>query len=743
MRLTQPVIAKTIGASSRQQGKMRNPPNPCLAPPGLIAYALTRSFYAENCVVKKLFLIIALTITLTPFASQAASWPDRVSRKDHLYLRELMQDTWNYIDYFISPDTGLPYDSNEAKDITNTTNIGLYLTSLCMAYKLGYITEEHALARITRILDTLDTYENWDRLYTNWIDPEGKNRSAKPGESNISDYNKLPAGLIVVRQTFPQLESRCTAFLDAIPWDAFYEESTGKIRYAFDVQHRRALNPVYLYRGEDKVLAHFLMIASGKVPASSWDRHDLADEEKYGFKYYKHGWQGGGLFMQFICDLFLDNRGTPLGKSAVNFAWVQMLHAARIGAPVWGWSACVAPNGKYLGMGGLIDEVVTPHASVLTINLFPSEVVDNLKRLEEFGLRKPALVNGRKEKFGFRDGINWKNAEITDKYLILDQCMLFLSLVNYCERGMLWRTFDADPMVQHGKQVIADYRAALRLRPTEHAYIQHLSDDHPNTFWMGSNPTLTCRPGDILDRSLWAKSLSTNVLSGFNVNWSIMRGDGTTAAEGSEPIVLEPRETRLVSRIIPPLDKAVYGDIWTFHTELTMEGQIVRTSDEKITFPRYRLLSGKWKLQSGDDSIWAEPTFDDSSWTTCLVPCRWEDGSLPEYDGYAWYRLHFTIPASSAALWTNSELAILIGAVDDADETYLNGKKIGATGAFPPAEKTAYNEPRLYPIPRELLKEENILAVRVADFGGNGGIWRGPVAIGPADELQVLSGTTE
>ena len=563
--------------------------------------------------MKKHILALAVVIALAPVAARAAAWPDNVSRKDRLYLQQLMQDTWNYIDYFVSPETGLPYDSNEAKDITNTTNIGLYLTSLCMAFKMGYITEEHALDRITRILDTLDTYENWDRLYTNWIDPQGKNRSAKPGESNISDYNKLPASLIVVRQTFPDLAPRCTAFLDAIPWEKFYEESTGKIRYAFDVQNRQALNPVYLYRGEDKVLAHFLMIASGKVPASSWDRHDLADEEKYGFKYYKHGWQGGGLFMQFICDLFLDNRGTPLGKSGIHFTWAQMLHAARIGAPVWGWSACVAPNGKYLGMGGLVDEIVTPHASVLTISLFPSEVVANLKRLEEFGLREPFVVDGRKEKFGFRDAVNWKNGAIADKYLILDQCMLFLSLVNFCERGLLWHTFDADPMVQHGKQVIGDYRAATRQRPAEHAYIRGLSDDYLNVFWTGDNPTLTCRPGDILDRTLRAKSLSTNVLADFNVNWSIVRADGSVLAEGSEPVVLEPRETRLVSRIIPPLDKAEYGETWTFHSELALNGQVVRATDEEITFPRYRLLSGKWKLQSGDDPAWADPAFDDSA----------------------------------------------------------------------------------------------------------------------------------
>ena len=687
--------------------------------------------------------ILLIILALAPLASHAASWPDEVSRKDRAYLRELMQDTWNYIDYFISPETGLPYDSNEAKDITNTTNIGLYLTAVSMAYKLGYITEEHALARITRILDSLDTYENWDRLYTNWIDPEGKNRKAKPGESNISDYNKLPAGLIVVRQTFPGLEARCTAFLDAIPWEKFHEESSGKIRYAFDVQNRQALRPVYLFRGEDKVLAHFLMIASGKVPASTWDRHDLADEEKYGYRYYKHGWQGGGLFMQFICDLYLDNRGTPLGKSAANFAWAQMIHAARIGAPVWGWSACVAPNGKYLGMGELVDEVVTPHASALTISLFPSEVVANLRRLESFGLRKPFKVDGRQQPFGFRDAVNWRNGAVADKYLILDQCMLFLSLVNYCERGLLWNTFDADPMVQHGKQAIADYRAAPRLKAAEHRYIRALSDPYPNVYWTGVGPTLTHRPGDILDRSLWARSLATNTITDFNVNWSLRRADGSMPAEGREPLDLEPRETRLVSRILPPLDQARYGESWTFRTELLLNGEVVRSLDETVSFPRYQLLSGKWRLQPGDDASWADPAFDDAAWKDSLVPCRWEDSTLPDYDGPAWYRTTFSVPEAVTDLWTNTGLAVLIGAVDDADETYLNGKLIGATGVFPPAEQTAYNQPRLYAFPAESLRATNVLAVRVGDFGGNGGIWRGPVAIGPVEELRALSTRTE
>jgi hypothetical protein len=85
-------------------------------------------------------------------------------------------------------------------------------------------------------------------------------------------------------------------------------------------------------------------------------------------------------------------------------------------------------------------------------------------------------------------------------------------------------------------------------------------------------------------------------------------------------------------------------------------------------------------------------------------------------------------------------LALVLGAVDDADETFLNGEKIGAAGQFPPAQGTAWDQPRCYVFAPDLLQEENLLAVRVADWMGGGGIWRGPVAIGPADAMRRLVG---
>ncbi len=401
--------------------------------------------------------------------------PYNVTTEDMDYLRKLMKETWHYIDFYVSPVTGMPYDSNKSCEKTNTTNIGLYLTSLCMAYKLGYVTEDYAVARIKRILDSLDTYGNWKRLYNNWLDPNGKQRKAKPGRNNISDYNKLPAGIIVVRSTFPQFKKRCTTFLDEIPWEVFHDAKTDQVFYEFDVVAQKTLTPIHLHRGDDKILGHFLMIASGKVPPSTWEKHDLSMEKKHGYSYYKHGWQGGGLFMQFICGMFLDNRGTSLGRSGVNFTWAQILHGRKQNLPVWGWSSCFAPDGKYMGWDCIVDRLVTPHASALAIHLFPRDVIDNLQRLEKYGLREPFVVNGKAERFGFRDGVDLDTRKISEIYLVLDQAMLFLSLVNYCEDGLLWKTFDKDPLVRRGKHLIKEYRDAPGHRQAERDYIVNLA----------------------------------------------------------------------------------------------------------------------------------------------------------------------------------------------------------------------------------------------------------------------------
>ncbi len=144
-------------------------------------------------------------------------------------------------------------------------------------------------------------------------------------------------------------------------------------------------------------------------------------------------------------------------------------------------------------------------------------------------------------------------------------------------------------------------------------------------------------------------------------------------------------------------------------------------------------LQTTWKFQPGDDPRRKEPDFDDSSWSEIFVPAKWEDQGYRDYDGYAWYRKSFT----GGTNIENEKMVLLMGKIDDIDQVYINGTLVGSTGTFPSRNGDdvnpgqAWEAFRGYYIPEGLLKknQKNVVAVRVLDTGGSGGIYEGPVGI--------------
>jgi len=135
-----------------------------------------------------------------------------------------------------------------------------------------------------------------------------------------------------------------------------------------------------------------------------------------------------------------------------------------------------------------------------------------------------------------------------------------------------------------------------------------------------------------------------------------------------------------------------------------------------------------WVMHTGDNRIWAKAEFDDKEWKSIQIGTTWEEAGFAEYDGYAWYRVRFVIPED----WSQNKsveesendgfLILSLGPVDDADVTYFNGLKIGATGTMPPNYASAYSTPRKYKIPTAKVRwgESNLVAVRVYDQEGVG-----------------------
>lgn len=155
-----------------------------------------------------------------------------------------------------------------------------------------------------------------------------------------------------------------------------------------------------------------------------------------------------------------------------------------------------------------------------------------------------------------------------------------------------------------------------------------------------------------------------------------------------------------------------------------------QTSDARLD-----LAHGTWRFRPGDDPSWKAPDFNDADWRIVVTPVNWEEhGQSRENNVYGWLRRRIEVPAESKG----KDLLIDLGSIDDCDETFVNGERVGGLGSFPPNYVTAYDQARLYAVPVRLLKGDgtDVIAVRVFDGQGNGGIVTGAapaVRIGPFD----------
>ena len=141
-----------------------------------------------------------------------------------------------------------------------------------------------------------------------------------------------------------------------------------------------------------------------------------------------------------------------------------------------------------------------------------------------------------------------------------------------------------------------------------------------------------------------------------------------------------------------------------------------------------------WRFATGDDAAWSRPEFDDSAWKPIEVGKPWEKVGHKGYDGYAWYRLRVSIPKSEsegAYFEHYQRLNLLLGAVDDVDVTYFNGVEVGRTGSTPGDTQGHSDTIRRYEVPAEHVRwdAENVIAVRVFDNGGDGGLHKGTQAL--------------
>jgi len=131
--------------------------------------------------------------------------------------------------------------------------------------------------------------------------------------------------------------------------------------------------------------------------------------------------------------------------------------------------------------------------------------------------------------------------------------------------------------------------------------------------------------------------------------------------------------------------------------------------------------------KEGETKNWSQATFNDRSWPTMALPGLWEGKALGELDGIVWFRKTITVKKEDAG----KAASISLGAIDDSDESFVNGTSVGGL-------KNQYNAPRVYSIAAGILKEgANVIAIRVEDTGGGGGVQAKP------EELVLTIGSSK
>ena len=164
--------------------------------------------------------------------------------------------------------------------------------------------------------------------------------------------------------------------------------------------------------------------------------------------------------------------------------------------------------------------------------------------------------------------------------------------------------------------------------------------------------------------------------------------------------------------------------------EYTAALQAARKFDDMGGKAEYDKRLALWKAEcAARGDIHAEGAdYDDSTWQAVSLPTTFEKQFNPSFDGCVWYRRSFNLTAEQAAA---GEATLTLGAIDDADWTWVNGTLVGTN--------TVYDKARVYKVPADVLREgRNVVAVRAIDDHGNGGFTSAPEMLALAVDGETI-----
>ncbi len=163
------------------------------------------------------------------------------------------------------------------------------------------------------------------------------------------------------------------------------------------------------------------------------------------------------------------------------------------------------------------------------------------------------------------------------------------------------------------------------------------------------------------------------------------------------------------------------GLSWPFKRENRLLRDDPSWDYEIVTVKSFAIPEDNWKFitdpkSEGHRKDFYQDKFNDQSWKPIKVG-HWEGQGWPDYDGYAWYRIHFKMPDKIES----NAVELHFESVDESAWVWMNGVYLGKHDIG----LAGWNKPFRLDTTKEIKwGQENILTVRVLDRADGGGIWK-------------------
>lgn len=194
---------------------------------------------------------------------------------------------------------------------------------------------------------------------------------------------------------------------------------------------------------------------------------------------------------------------------------------------------------------------------------------------------------------------------------------------------------------------------------------------------------------------------------------SALRHDGTNNAAGRWTLstLLSHLETG------PAPDRSLPAEVWQY-------------AKSRLEAVQVNLAEKEWEFRPDPEDLglaegWHRPSTDRTGWKPIKIGGWWESNGYPALDGWAWYRLRVEPPAPGG----DGRIYLTFEGVDDFYELFINGEWVAKRGDLA-TRKDTLSERFSHDITRFVRPgEPAVIAVRVHDWYGAGGIFR-PVTLG-------------